>query len=51
VTKALGGGDISFAVGLLVAGGLYYLFSRNLDLSAEREAVDRSRALLAGDAS
>ncbi|HEY3748334.1 MAG TPA: cytosine permease [Pseudonocardiaceae bacterium] len=51
VTQALGGGDISFAVGLIVAGGLYYLFSRNLDLSAERDAVERSRALLAGDAS
>lgn len=50
-TKALGGGDISFAIGLVVAGGLYYAFSRSLDLSAEREAVQRSRAILAGTAS
>lgn len=47
VTTLLGGADISFAVGLAVAGGLYYLFSRSLDLSAERAAVEESRAALA----
>lgn len=49
VTKALGGADISFAVGLAVAGGLYYLFSRSLDLGPELEAAQRSRhALVTG---
>ncbi|HEY1574813.1 MAG TPA: cytosine permease [Pseudonocardiaceae bacterium] len=33
--KALGGADISFFVGLAVAGGLYWLFSRSIDLAAE----------------
>ncbi|HEX5118479.1 MAG TPA: cytosine permease [Pseudonocardiaceae bacterium] len=32
---ALGGADISFFVGLAVAGGLYWLFSRSIDLAAE----------------
>jgi len=44
--KALGGADISFAVGLAVAGGLYYLFSRSLDLGPELEAARRSRDAL-----
>lgn len=48
--EALGGADVSFAVGLAVAGGLYYLFSRGLDLSAEQEAIARSRAVLTADA-
>ena len=46
VTKALGGADVSFAVGLAVAGGLYYLFSRGLDLGPELAAVRRSRNVL-----
>lgn len=50
VTTALGGADISFAVGLAVAGILYYMFCRNLDLSAEREAIERSRLVLADQA-
>ncbi|HKN98604.1 MAG TPA: cytosine permease [Pseudonocardiaceae bacterium] len=33
--KALHGADLSFFVGLLVAGGLYWLFSRSIDLDAE----------------
>lgn len=45
-TNALGGADISFAVGLAVAGGLYYLFTRDMDLAAERSIVERSRATL-----
>ena len=48
VTQALGGADISFAVGLVVAGGLYYLFSRNLDRSAEAAARERSQMELEG---
>lgn len=46
VTKALSGADISFAVGLVVAGGLYFLLTRGLDLSAEQVAVERSRTAL-----
>jgi nucleobase:cation symporter-1, NCS1 family len=46
VAKALGGADISFAVGLAVAGGLYYVFSRSLDLGSELEAAERSRRAL-----
>jgi purine-cytosine permease-like protein len=50
-TKALGGADISFAVGLTVAGVLYYLLSRGLDLEPELEAAQRSRnTLVAGTA-
>lgn len=48
-TKAFGGADVSFAVGLTVAGGLYYLFSRGLDLAAELAAVQRSRQALAAE--
>lgn len=48
VARTLGGADVSFAVGLVVAGGLYYAFSRGLDLTAEREEVQRSRAALIG---
>jgi purine-cytosine permease-like protein len=47
--KALGGADISFFVGLPIAAGLYYLFSRSIDVEAERrvaeaEAADLERA-------
>lgn len=48
VAQALGGADFSFVVGLLVSGGLYLLFSRNLDLSAEREARRLGQAELEG---
>jgi nucleobase:cation symporter-1, NCS1 family len=44
--KALGGADVSFAVGLTVAGALYYLFSRGLDLAPELAAAQRSRSVL-----
>lgn len=47
VAKALGGADISFAVGLGVASGLYYLLNRGLDRSAELSAVRASQAALA----
>lgn len=36
---ALGGSDISFAVGLTVAGMLYYLFGRGLDTPSEEAAL------------
>jgi purine-cytosine permease-like protein len=35
IAKALNGADISFFVGLPVAGILYWLFSRNIDVAAE----------------
>jgi nucleobase:cation symporter-1, NCS1 family len=40
--KAIGGGDISFAVGLLVAGVIYWLLTRNLDREAEAAAMEAS---------
>jgi purine-cytosine permease-like protein len=43
IAHALGDVDISFAVGLVVAGGLYYLLSRNLDLTAEAAAIEAGR--------
>src|SRR6201996_7817489 len=37
---ALGGADISFFVGLPIAGVLYYLLTRSLDVAAERRVAD-----------
>ena len=48
VAQALGGADVSFAVGLVVSGGLYLLFSRNLDHAAEAEARKLSQLELEG---
>jgi nucleobase:cation symporter-1, NCS1 family len=48
VANAIGGADISFAVGLVVAGGLYYLFSRSLDRRVEEQARVRSQRELEG---
>jgi len=48
VAEALGGADLSFVVGLVIAGLLYWLFSRNLDLSAEVDARRQSLLLLEG---
>ncbi|MCU1635264.1 MAG: cytosine/purine/uracil/thiamine/allantoin permease family protein [Cryobacterium sp.] len=50
VAEALGGADVSFIVGLVVAGGLYALFSRNLDRDVEAEARRRSELELEGAA-
>ncbi len=44
VAEAIGGADLSFAVGLVVAGGAYYLFSRGIDHDAERAARERSES-------
>jgi len=39
--KALGNADISFFVGLpIAAAALYYLFTRSLDVEAERRVAD-----------
>lgn len=47
VAELLGGVDISFIVGLAVAGGVYYALSRNLDLRVEEQAREASRRELA----
>jgi NCS1 nucleoside transporter family len=44
--KALGGADISFFIGLPVAGILYYLFSRSVDVAAERRVAEAEAAEL-----
>ncbi|MFE5190254.1 purine-cytosine permease family protein [Streptomyces sp. NPDC056628] len=49
VAKALGGADVSFAVGLLVAGILYYGLTRSLDLNAEADAIAASDRALEGE--
>lgn len=41
-SKALSGADVSFAVGLLVSGLLYWTLNRNLDLGNEQAAIERS---------
>ncbi len=48
VAEAIGGADLSFVVGLVVAGGAYYLFSRGIDHEAERAARLRSEQELEG---
>jgi NCS1 nucleoside transporter family len=48
VAQALGGADISFAIGLIVSGGLYLVFSRSLDHEKEAQARERSRLQLEG---
>ncbi len=42
--KALGNADISFFVGLPVAAVLYYLFTRSIDVAAERRVADAEAA-------
>ncbi len=42
--KALGGADISFFIGLPVAGILYYVFSRSIDVAAETRVADAEAA-------
>jgi purine-cytosine permease-like protein len=44
--RALGGVDVGWVVGLVVSGGAYFLFSRSLDLSAERAAIAESEQTL-----
>jgi nucleobase:cation symporter-1, NCS1 family len=45
--RGLSGVDISFVVGMVVAGGTYLLVTRSLDLAAEQPAIERSDAALA----
>jgi nucleobase:cation symporter-1, NCS1 family len=44
VAKDLDGVDISFFVGLPVAGILYYLFTRNIDVAAEQRVAEEEAA-------
>lgn len=48
IAALIGGADVSFAVGLVVAGGLYFLFSRNLDHGREELAREESQRVLEG---
>lgn len=48
IAMALGGADISFAIGLVVAGGLYFLFARGIDHEAEATARADSQRMLEG---
>jgi purine-cytosine permease-like protein len=44
--KALSNADISFFVGLPIAAGLYYLFSRSIDVAAETRVAEAEAAEL-----
>jgi nucleobase:cation symporter-1, NCS1 family len=44
--KALGNADISFFVGLPIAAGLYYLFTRSVDVAAETRVAQAEAAEL-----
>ena len=46
VADALDGADISFVVGLLVAGALYLVLGRRIDVDRERAAVRESERVL-----
>lgn len=43
-SKAMGGVDISLFIGLPVGAGLYWLFTRNLDVAAEARLADQQAA-------
>jgi purine-cytosine permease-like protein len=49
VAEALGGVDIAWIVGLLVASAAYLLFTRSLDVSEEKAAVEHSEQRLRAD--
>ncbi len=40
ISKAMGGVDISLFIGLPIGAGLYWLFTRNLDVASERRLAD-----------
>ena len=50
IAQMLGGADFSFAIGLVVSGGLYLLFSRSFDRQEEEKARVKSDAELEGAA-
>src|SRR5919199_6563320 len=41
IAKAMDGADLSLFIGLPVAGGLYLLFARSIDVAAERRLAER----------
>lgn len=47
VATWLGGIDLSFAVGLIVSGGLYLILGKGIDRGSEEAAIERSKAELA----
>lgn len=49
--EAIGGADVSFAVGLLVSGGLYWVLTRGLKLESEQAAIEASERELEGSES
>jgi len=50
LSQALGGADIAFVVGLAVAALVYWALTRNLNLDAERLAIQASEQQLEGGA-
>jgi NCS1 family nucleobase:cation symporter-1 len=50
VADALGGGDLSPFVGFPIAAGLYYYFSRSIDVAAEDRVAESQRELLEREA-
>jgi NCS1 family nucleobase:cation symporter-1 len=43
VAKAMDGADLSLFVGLPLAGGLYWLFARSIDVAAEQRVAEREQ--------
>jgi NCS1 nucleoside transporter family len=50
VAKSLSGGDISPFIGFPIAAGLYYLFSRSIDVAHEARVADEQKELLEAEA-
>jgi NCS1 family nucleobase:cation symporter-1 len=45
-SHAMGGVDISLFIGLPIGGGLYWLFTRKLDVAAEQRLAEQQAAEL-----
>ena len=43
IAKAMDGADLSLFIGLPIAGGLYLLFARTIDVEAERRVAEREQ--------
>jgi hypothetical protein len=50
VASALGGGDISPAIGFPVAAAVYFALCRGLDVTSEAAVATQQRALLEAEA-
>ena len=50
IAKSLSGGDISPFIGFPIAAGLYFLFSRNIDVAAEARVAAEQKDLLETEA-